>query len=60
MSKPKSAKMPDPKELMALDAQLNRPDIHNPFGSSQWAQDAEGNWTQNNKSYGLNSLTGEN
>ena len=34
------------KEMLDLQTQANRPDQFTPFGSTQWEQDASGNWTQ--------------
>ena len=32
---------------LAAQTQANRPNQHGPFGTVQWSQDANGNWTQN-------------
>ncbi len=58
MKKPKLPPVPDYAGLAQQQGQLNqqatdrqtranRPNQTNPFGSSTWAQDAAGNWTQN-------------
>lgn len=35
------------KEMLDLQTKANRPNQNNPWGSSTWEQDDQGNWTQN-------------
>lgn len=43
--KPKSQKMPDPRELIALQAQMNRVNVDTPFGSQTYGDGPNGSTT---------------
>lgn len=50
MKKPKAPKAPDPKEIIAAQAQANRVNVNTPFGSQTYATGADGR-TELNTSY---------
>lgn len=50
MKKPKAPKAPDPKEIIAAQAQANRVNVNTPFGSQTYGTGADGR-TELNTSY---------